>query len=86
MYLLYFVDYEVTVVTGGQKHSGIDSKVRLTLVGQKGKRSRAFQLSKPEQTCFRRGSVDQFKLKSPDIGNLSKIRYVLELRKIIYFI
>lgn len=68
-------DYEVTVVTGGHKHSGTDSKVYLTLVGAQGKRSTKQNLShKDGSHSFRRGAVDTFKLQLKDIGTLSKIR------------
>ena len=74
------VDYEVTVVTGGHKHSGIDSRVYLTLMGAQGRRSLKQQLCyKDGSHCFRRGAVDSFKLRSKDIGTLSKIRLVTKM-------
>jgi len=69
-----FEEYEVSVVTGSERHSGTDSRVYLTLVGNQGRRSKKFSLVKKDEHCFRRGSVDRFNLKQEDIGPLSKIR------------
>ena len=67
-------------MTGGHKHSGIDSKVYLTLIGAQGRRSLKQQLChKDGSHCFRRGAVDSFKLRSKDIGTLSKIRLVTKM-------
>ncbi|XP_067939796.1 lipoxygenase homology domain-containing protein 1-like [Watersipora subatra] len=67
-------EYQVTVVTGADKHSGTDSKVFLTLVGSTGHRSKKFLLSKQGENYFRRGAVDTFPLTAKDIGPLAKIR------------
>lgn len=69
-----FIEYEVTVVTGAEKHSGVDSKVYLTLIGSQGHRSNKCLLKNSSEESFKRGAVDSFPLTIKDIGSLSKIR------------
>jgi hypothetical protein len=74
--IIYFLEYEIIVITGGERGAGTNSQVYVTLFGDDGKRTEKLHLRKSEtnKDPFERNQTDKFRVKGDYIGELVKLR------------
>eukprot|EP00124_Ichthyophonus_hoferi_P001138 Ihof_evm6s53 gene=Ihof_evmTU6s53 len=73
--------YEITITTADRFSSGTRANVFITLFGSDGRRSDVITLDDkndtnqdPDHYRFQRGQIDKFKVETPNLGELTKIR------------
>eukprot|EP01043_Picozoa_sp_COSAG02_P003812 COSAG02_NODE_96_length_37408_cov_9.762604_8_plen_3626_part_00 len=65
--------YTVHIHTGGHPEGGTDATVHITLFGEDGDTGKRDLTSKIASDAFNRGQINTFKLRSVDVGEISRI-------------
>ena len=75
---IHLPEFELTVYTGTKRLSGTDANVYVTFQGTERTSSKIKLVSdQNNQELFQRGSVDKFRVRFNDIGEILTMRFVI---------
>jgi len=72
------VDYEIVVFTSDRKDAGANAQVYIELCGTYGESGEMVLKNNKRKKSFQRGSQDKFLIQFPDLGDIHKIRVIVE--------